>query len=206
LPSTLSAALTFHCAQQSLLPSVQAGCIAATLLELPARFAAGACAVIDLDLCRGVGGVGGRQAVRRRQGCRINGFARAGRVGQAAIVGALYIDVERGQVMVRNINRRCIAGGVLPHAVVTGDQRGHHIGRVKNESPRFQFVAVNPGASVRLVSARLGIAELLRSGRLTAMSAYLVILHPILPPCSSRAAELLKRFLFPLVFLFLRSA
>ena len=28
----------FHCAQQSLLPSVQAGCIAATLLELPARF------------------------------------------------------------------------------------------------------------------------------------------------------------------------
>lgn len=82
---------------------------------------AGACAVIDLDLCRGVGGVGGRQAVRRRQGCRINGFARAGRVGQAAIVGALYIDVERGQVMVRNINRRCIAGGVVPHAVVTGD-------------------------------------------------------------------------------------
>ena len=129
VPSTLSAALTFHCAQQSLLPSVHAGCIAATLLEVPARFAAGACAVIDLDLCRGVGGVGGRQAVRRRQGCRINGFARAGRVGQAAIVGALYIDVERGRVMVRNINRRCIARGVVPHAVVTGDQRGHHIGR-----------------------------------------------------------------------------
>lgn len=118
---------------------------------------AGACAVIDLDLCRGVGGVGGRQAVRRRQGCRINGFARAGRVGQAAIVGALYIDVERGQVMVRNINRRCIAGGVVPHAVVTGDQRGHHIGRVKNESPRFrEFVAVNPGAECQACQRQIG--------------------------------------------------
>src|SRR2546429_319669 len=46
------------------------------------------------------------------------------------------------------------------------------LGGVKNESPRFrEFVAVNPGASVRLVSARLGIAELLGSGRLTAISA-----------------------------------
>src|SRR5207244_11242066 len=46
------------------------------------------------------------------------------------------------------------------------------LGGVKNESPRFrEFVAVNPGASVRLVSARLGNAELLGSGRLTAISA-----------------------------------
>ena len=46
------------------------------------------------------------------------------------------------------------------------------LGGVKNESPRFrEFVAVNPGASVRLVSARLGIAELFGSARLTAISA-----------------------------------
>ena len=84
-------------------------------------------------------------------------MASPARVGQAAIVGALYIDVERGQVMVRNINRRCIAGGVVPHAVVTGDQRGHHIGRVKNESPRFrEFVAVNPGAECQACQRQIG--------------------------------------------------
>src|SRR5437899_5124256 len=80
-------------------------------------------------LCRGVGAVGGRQAARRRQGCRINGFAQPSHVCQAAIVGALYVDVERGQVMVRDINRGCIARGVVPHAVVSGNQRGNDIGR-----------------------------------------------------------------------------
>src|SRR5215467_6087895 len=46
------------------------------------------------------------------------------------------------------------------------------LGGVKNVSPRFlEFVAVTPGASVRLVIATLGIAELFESGALTAMSA-----------------------------------
>src|SRR6267378_3446874 len=45
-------------------------------------------------------------------------------------------------------------------------------GGVKNVSPRFrEFVAVTPGASVRLVNARFGIAELFGSGAFTAISA-----------------------------------
>src|SRR6266403_4642293 len=45
-------------------------------------------------------------------------------------------------------------------------------GGVKNVSPRFrEFVAVTPGASVRLLNARFGIAELLGSGAFTAISA-----------------------------------
>src|SRR5438874_6240513 len=45
------------------------------------------------------------------------------------------------------------------------------LGGVKNVSPRFrELVAVTPGASVKLVSARFGIAELFGSGALTAMS------------------------------------
>src|ERR1700740_1619771 len=36
-PFTLSAIYTFHRAQQSVVPSVQVGCMAATLFELPAR-------------------------------------------------------------------------------------------------------------------------------------------------------------------------
>src|SRR5215469_6822375 len=39
LPFTLSAAYICHCAQQSVVPSAQAGCMAATSLELPARLA-----------------------------------------------------------------------------------------------------------------------------------------------------------------------
>src|SRR5205814_5087978 len=46
------------------------------------------------------------------------------------------------------------------------------LGGVKNVSPRFlEFVAVTPGARVRLVIAILGIAELFGSGALIAMSA-----------------------------------
>src|SRR5215470_16827868 len=46
------------------------------------------------------------------------------------------------------------------------------LGGVKNVSPRFlEFVAVTPGASVRLVRARFGMAELLGSGAFTAISA-----------------------------------
>src|SRR6266700_7064387 len=46
------------------------------------------------------------------------------------------------------------------------------LGGVKNVSPRFlERVAVTPGASVRLVSARFGMAELFGSGAFTAMSA-----------------------------------
>ena len=45
-------------------------------------------------------------------------------------------------------------------------------GGVKNVSPRLrEFVAVTPGASVKLVIATFGIAELFGSGPLTAMSA-----------------------------------
>src|SRR5258706_6082316 len=45
-------------------------------------------------------------------------------------------------------------------------------GGVKSVSPRFrEFVAVTPGASVRLVNARFGIAELFGSGAFTAISA-----------------------------------
>src|SRR5258708_22139023 len=45
------------------------------------------------------------------------------------------------------------------------------LGGVKNVSPRFlEFVAVTPGARVKLVNARFGIAELFGSGALTAMS------------------------------------
>src|SRR5438309_8733852 len=45
-------------------------------------------------------------------------------------------------------------------------------GGVKKVSPRFlERVAVTPGASVRLVNARLGMAELFGSGAFTAMSA-----------------------------------
>src|SRR6267154_2404258 len=44
-------------------------------------------------------------------------------------------------------------------------------GGKKNVSPRFrEFVAVTPGANVRLVNARFGIAELFGSGAFTAMS------------------------------------
>src|SRR6266481_1356187 len=46
------------------------------------------------------------------------------------------------------------------------------LGGVKKVSPRFlELVAVTPGASVRLLKARFGIAELLGSGAFTAMSA-----------------------------------
>src|ERR1700752_4410741 len=46
------------------------------------------------------------------------------------------------------------------------------LGGVKKVSPRLlEWVAVTPGASVRLVKARLGMAELLGSGALTAISA-----------------------------------
>src|SRR6266436_6238991 len=46
------------------------------------------------------------------------------------------------------------------------------LGGVKNVSPRFlELVAVTPGASVRLLKARFGMAELLGSGAFTAMSA-----------------------------------
>src|SRR5216684_1740752 len=46
------------------------------------------------------------------------------------------------------------------------------LGGVKKVSPRFlELVAVAPGARVRLVKARLGIAELLGSGAFTAKSA-----------------------------------
>ena len=46
------------------------------------------------------------------------------------------------------------------------------LGGVKKVSPRFlELVAVTPGASVRLLMARFGIAELLGSGAFTAMSA-----------------------------------
>src|SRR6266436_5025361 len=46
------------------------------------------------------------------------------------------------------------------------------LGGVKNTSPRFlELVAVTPGARVRLVKARFGMAELLGSGAFTAMSA-----------------------------------
>src|SRR6266567_3398806 len=46
------------------------------------------------------------------------------------------------------------------------------LGGVKKVSPRFlELVAVTPGARVRLVKARLGIAELLGSGAFTAKSA-----------------------------------
>src|SRR6266436_3577938 len=46
------------------------------------------------------------------------------------------------------------------------------LGGVKKVSPRFrELVAVTPGARVRLVKARLGIAELLGSGAFTAISA-----------------------------------
>src|SRR5260370_24237049 len=46
------------------------------------------------------------------------------------------------------------------------------LGGVKKVSPRFlELVAVIPGASVRLLRARFGIAELLGSGPFTAMSA-----------------------------------
>lgn len=63
-------------------------------------------------------------------------------------------------------SRRCIAGGIVPHAVVYVDERGNDTGPVKNTSPRLrEFVALPPGASLRLVSARWGIAELLGSGR-----------------------------------------
>src|SRR5437660_1613391 len=45
-------------------------------------------------------------------------------------------------------------------------------GGVKKVSPRFlELVAVTPGASVRLLKARFGMAELLGSGPFTAMSA-----------------------------------
>src|SRR6266478_5299785 len=45
-------------------------------------------------------------------------------------------------------------------------------GGVKNVSPRFrEFVAVTPGASVKLVIATFGMAELFGSGPFTAMSA-----------------------------------
>src|SRR5215831_10460462 len=45
------------------------------------------------------------------------------------------------------------------------------LGGVKNVSPRFlELVAVTPGARVRLVRARFGIAELFGSGALTVMS------------------------------------
>src|SRR5213595_2639865 len=51
------------------------------------------------------------------------------------------------------------------------------LGGVKKVSPRFlELVAVTPGASVRLLKARFGIAELLGSGAFTAMSAVLAIL------------------------------
>src|SRR5882762_3055925 len=44
-------------------------------------------------------------------------------------------------------------------------------GGVKNVSPRFrEFVAVTPGASVKLENAKFGIAELFGSGAFTAMS------------------------------------
>src|SRR5260370_34740494 len=46
------------------------------------------------------------------------------------------------------------------------------LGGVKKVSPRFlELVAVTPGASVRLLKARFGIAELLGSGAFTAKSA-----------------------------------
>src|SRR6266571_7761844 len=46
------------------------------------------------------------------------------------------------------------------------------LGGVKNVSPRFlELVAVTPGARVRLVNARFGMAELFGSGAFTAMSA-----------------------------------
>src|SRR5258708_33299616 len=46
------------------------------------------------------------------------------------------------------------------------------LGGVKKVSPRFlELVAVTPGASVRLLKARFGIAELLGSGAFTAISA-----------------------------------
>src|SRR5690348_8161651 len=45
-------------------------------------------------------------------------------------------------------------------------------GGVKNTSPRFvEWVAVTPGAKLRLVNARFGIPELLGFGAFTAMSA-----------------------------------
>src|SRR5689334_17816294 len=46
------------------------------------------------------------------------------------------------------------------------------LGGVKKTSPRFlELVAVTPGASVKLLKARFGIAELFGSGEFTAMSA-----------------------------------
>src|SRR6266478_7318746 len=46
------------------------------------------------------------------------------------------------------------------------------LGGVKKVSPRFlELVAVTPGASVRLLKARFGMAELLGSGAFTAISA-----------------------------------
>src|SRR6266403_2747356 len=46
------------------------------------------------------------------------------------------------------------------------------LGGVKKVSPRFlELVAVTPGASVRLLKARFGMAELFGSGAFTAISA-----------------------------------
>src|SRR6266481_3013166 len=46
------------------------------------------------------------------------------------------------------------------------------LGGAKKVSPRFlELVAVTPGASVRLLKAKFGIAELLGSGAFTAISA-----------------------------------
>src|SRR5690348_6625467 len=53
-----------------------------------------------------------------------------------------------------------------------GTRAATTLGGVKKTSPRFlEFVAVTPGARVRLVKARLGIAELFGSGAFTAISA-----------------------------------
>ena len=91
--------------------------------------------MVDFELRRGVGSVGGRQAARGEKCCRIDGFAGARRVCQPAVIGALHINVERCQVMVGNVDGRRIGGSVVPHAVIARDQRSNHIGRSEKRVP-----------------------------------------------------------------------
>ena len=77
-----------------------------------------ASAVVHFDLRRRVGAVCRRQAACRGE-CRcVNPFAGARSVGQAAVIGALHIDVERCQVVVRDIGRGRVIDRVVPHAVI----------------------------------------------------------------------------------------
>ena len=101
--------------------------------------AARASRVVHADLAGSVRAT--NQSAGGRKGLKINGFAEAVGVELAAVGGALNFDVERGDVMVGEVNRLGV-DGVHPLAVISRDEGGDGIG------------STNRGAAVSGVGGR----------------------------------------------------